>query len=359
MIKTWTLAILSLSLLLLTILKEFESRKLTPFFPRENYLILKQFKIAKNRLEIKEVELLEVWESIITGRSAPVSKWIKDQYSKLGLKHLFTPSGFHLSALTAPLFYFFKNNKFQLFFLGTLAFMSIFTNAPSALKRMSLIKLSQKYWGIKTGFVFALIMDVLMADRNVSLTSFTYSFLFLGMIYSGENKFWILLLFFMGQAIISFTQEILISPLILILSPLLNFLFSIAIPILFLLAWPLKEWQLEWGLCILKVLQKIVIASAGLIEKFPQIFPNLILLLMLVGIFLAHRRLIIICLMFNSHALNLDLQKYPHFSSYEFQPRSSSEGRCKIELIKGFWWERCSPKRRGSYNKGLKKLSYH
>lgn len=359
MISKWTLSILLTSLTLMTLLKEFETRKLFKYYSIESYLQLSQFKAAKLKVKNKDFELLELWESILTGRSAPVSKWIKQQYAKLGLNHLFTPSGFHLSSLTVPLFVIIKNQKFQFIFLILIGLTTLIFTVPSALRRMSLVKIHQKIFGIQGGFLIALFADLIIGGASHSMLSFTYSLLFLGIIYSSEKKGWILILFFASQVFISFNQEILISPLILIFSPILNLLFSLVMPFLFLLSWPLQDWQLNVGLFILRNLQRCVEFTAMMIEYFPQFLPNFIFIIIIISFLTAKKRLIILCLVFYTSELNIDLQKHPGTSTYEFIPQGSVtkmngsrfyyvNGSCKRELIKGFWWEKCSPKRRGS-----------
>ena len=370
MMKNWTLTILLISISLMSILKEFETCKLNKLYSREAYLHLIHFKEAKTKLKNSDQELLELWESILTGRSAPVSGWIKIQYAKLGLNHLFTPSGFHLSALTTPLFCFIKRNQFQFILLIIISVLTYIFNVPSALKRMSLVKVHQKIFGIRFGFLMAFLLDIVTSISNISMISLTYSFLFLGIIYSGEKKGWIVILFFIGQILIAFNQELLISPLILLFSPILNLLFSLAMPFLFLLSWPLNDLQLKLGLSILKALQTCVELMAITIEAFPQFLPDLFSILILFGLLVANKKMILFSLLLSSSVLNLDLQKYPGTSTYEFIPQGPikeikdsrffySDGTCKRSLIKGFWWEKCSPKRRGSIRKKTtKKLSY-
>jgi SsrA-binding protein len=60
------------------------------------------------------------------------------------------------------------------------------------------------------------------------------------------------------------------------------------------------------------------------------------------------------------------IDKIPNFGSYEFIPRGDvikrienekgelvyfSDGKCQRELIRGVWWEKCSPKRKSTRKK--------
>lgn len=94
-----------------------EQKQFYPYFKGQKTFKLQRFEVAKKMSSPEDLELLELWESMLTGRSAPVSKWIKDEYKTLGLNHLFTPSGFHLSAVMLPFMKFIKNRVWQLWIL--------------------------------------------------------------------------------------------------------------------------------------------------------------------------------------------------------------------------------------------------
>jgi hypothetical protein len=118
--KTWMLMILSVSLGLLLILKTNEKRTLVPYFQSERPLKLSQFSEAKQGLSSEDVSLVELWESMLTGRVAPLDKWLRQEYKALALAHVFTPSGFHLSALLWPLLLLFRKKNHKRWLLGTL-----------------------------------------------------------------------------------------------------------------------------------------------------------------------------------------------------------------------------------------------
>lgn len=368
---TWLQIIILISFSLLMILKVDELKHFKPFFRAQKTIKLSNFAVAKKNVSTKDADLIELWESMLTGRSAPVSKWIKDQYKILGLNHLFTPSGFHLSAVMLPLMKVVKDKKYQMAFLLCIAFGVFSMNGQGALKRMVLIKINQKLLGQKAGFILALLIDVLFGSFTDLPLSFCYSFLFLGIIYSGTS--WMFLWFFFGQCLISYFNGVHISPLIMVLSPILNLAFGLAMPLLFILAIPLWHWQMKIGLIILELLQNLVELSAHLSSLLPFWEVNIATLLCFLLFYLRRRYLLATLILVFSHSLNLDLNKNPSFGSYEFVPRGKilrvvsnekgevvywSDGKCKRELVRGIWWEKCSPKRRRSTRKNkLKKLS--
>ncbi|MGE3608972.1 MAG: hypothetical protein AB7I27_05250 [Bacteriovoracaceae bacterium] len=365
--QRWLISITLISLFLLAALKSAEVRSLHVFWRSEAFIKLKHFQKAKAELSKTDQDYLELWESMLTGRSAPLSQWIKNQYRSLGLNHLFTPSGFHLTAVLTPFTRIFKSkNIFILFLIGILISL---LPGQAALKRMILIKGHQHFLGIKFGFIVALLLDVFFGNFDNSTLSFSYSFFFLGIIYSGLKGFHLIFWFFFAQLILAYFQGNQASLLILIFSPLLNLGFGLAMPLLFLLSFPLWGWQLQIGIFVLKTLQQMVNLSAKLVSHFPLLEVNVLTIIIALLIIFKKRRWLIASVFIFHSSLNLDLQKMPSPSRYQFVPQGEvvksynkedydliyfKDGKCKRKLIRGFWWENCSPKR-GS--KKIMKLS--
>ncbi len=370
--RTWPLIIFTVSFTLMLIQKSQETRLLGTFYKQDRVIKLKNFEEARSVVPKSDLDYLKLWESVLTGRSAPVSKILKEKYKELGLNHVFTPSGFHLSAVLSPIMKLIKNPRYELILLSFIGIALTFLPGFAALKRMVLIRGQQKIFGRHEGFIIALLLDILWGSFQESTLSFTYSFLFLGIIYSGFEGVVLVLYFFMGQVMIAFFQESDISPLLLLFSPLLNLLFTILMPLLFLLAIPLWGWQLKIGIFLLKQTQGIVDICANVAMSFPSIGINIVCISMI--LFLSQKRwktLIVLGLLY-CHELNQDHLRAPGFSRNEFHPRGEiiithfredhinvifSDGRCRMKLVKGFWWENCSPLKRSSRKK-IKKLSY-
>ncbi|WP_408098592.1 hypothetical protein ACJVC5_06690 [Peredibacter sp. HCB2-198] len=369
--KSWLLAILAISLFLLSVQKSHELRAISPYFKAERTIKLQHFQEARKHISKEDLELLKLWESIITGRSAPLSQWMKERYKMLGLNHLFTPSGFHISAVLFPFMKILKNNLHQLALLLFLGFGIMFLPGLSALKRMILIKSHQKVLGLHLGFIVALILDVFFGSFQNGVLSFTYSFLFIGIIYSGLEGLGLIIWFFIAQIILAYFQGSDISPLLIFFSPIVNLAFGIAMPILFLFSFPLWGWQLHTGIFLLKILQYPI----DLFMTLSQFVPRLEIhsgAIFLIGLILFRRwklSLGLLCLF--SFSLNLDRQRSPGLPK-EFVPNGKtiktvylekeikiykSDGICRMKLVRGFWWENCSPRRESSRKK-LKKLSY-
>ncbi|GEM_PF-1091819 len=373
MSKPWILSILAITLALLTLQKIQEVRTIKPYFRYDRVVKLESFKEARSKVTKDELELLKLWESILTGRSAPLSRMMKDHYQKLGLNHLFTPSGFHLSAVMAPLMKLLKPS-YHLPVIILLGIALSFLPGMAALKRMLLIKGHQKVLGLKSGFAAALIVDIFFGSFQSSTLSFTYSFLFLGIIYSGVRGGGLIIWFFMGQILLAYFQNSDISFLLLLFSPLLNLGFTILMPLLFLMSFPLWDWQLHLGISLLGIMQKLVNFCSSITLQFTAMEVNIIFLIM-VGFFLVRRyKAIIVLALFFCSGLNVDRARAPGMPTNEFVPQGEitktiysekevmvyfRDGKCRMRLVRGFWWENCSPSKRGSRSrKLLKKLSY-
>lgn len=366
--RTWMISILLASASLLLILKTHEKRTLLPYFKAEKSLKLQHFEEAKTKVTNRELPLLELWESMLTGRLAPVDKWLRNEYKTLALSHVFTPSGFHLSAVLWPLLLFLRKKRYKTALLGFLGVLLLFVAGQSALKRMTLVKFNQQFMGIRSGFIIAFLFDILFGSFSSSPTGFTYSFLFLGIIYSGARGITTMVWFFLAQVLITFVQGGFISPLLLMVSPLINFALAVILPFLLALSFPLWDWQLGAGLFILKGFQVLVSTAYQVVMKFPLLEVNIILLLALLFLVLRQGKLGLLTCFLLTADLNTDLRKIPMGSTHEWQASGRvlknsglkiyrKDGICERELVRGMWFETCSPRRKSRRNK-LKKLSY-
>jgi len=372
--KTWLISILCISCALLAALKVQEITSLARFYRNSPVLKLQHFEAAKGRFQGDKLEMLKLWESIITGRATPLSRMLKEKYQILGLSHIFTPSGFHLSAVLFPFMKLLKHHNQKLLFLCIIGIGLCFLPGFVALKRMLLIKSHQNLLGMHVGFIAALVLDMFFGSFQNATLSFSYSFLFLGIIYSGLQGLGLIIWFYIAQIILAFFQGNDISPLLLLFSPVLNLSFSFIMPLIFLLSFPLWNWQLEIGLFLLKSVQLLVDLFAHYCLKFPAIEVHTITLVFVVLILVRRWKSLPIILFFFCTSLNLDRSRAPGMPSNEFVPQKRlvktiyeekqvqiifEDGRCNLRLVRGFWWENCSPKRRSNRNKKvIKKLSY-
>jgi hypothetical protein len=288
----------------------------------------------------------------------------------MGLSHIFTPSGFHLSAVLNPVMKIIKNYHHQLILLFVLGLGVGLLPGFSALKRMMLIKGHQKILGTHLGFITALLIDILFGTFQNNTLSFTYSFLFLGIIYSGLEGLGLIFWFFFAQILLAYFQGDHISFFLLVFSPMLNLIFSLIMPILFIISFPLWSWQIDLGILLLNFFQYLVDIFALITTFLPSIEVHSFTLLALLCFLLKKFKMMIYILFLFSHNLNLETGTNPSQPRYYFQPTEVKKvfhsnkdlvvyfknGKCRYKLMRGYWWESCSPKRRSNYRK-IKKLS--
>lgn len=359
--KPWLLSILTVSLALLSVLKAYELRSLAPFFKAEPVIKLKTFTDARSRVKKEDLEDLKLWESMITGRSAPLSRLLREKYKSLGLNHLFTPSGFHLSAVLFPVLKFIRS-QFHLPLLLLLGCGLYFMPGLTALKRMLSIKTHQEVFGLHVGFCLALLTDIMFGSFQEGALSFTYSFLFIGIIYSGLQGLSLIIWFFFAQVILAYFQNSDISTLLLLASPILNFCFGLFMPVLFLFSFPLWDWQLFTGIKLIKILQVMVTFFSEISLKLPMVEIHIVVLMVIACLCFRKYRWMMIGIVISSSSLNLDRESIPSYPTKEYVPKGNvietlyrendvvvrfEDGKCRMKLVQGFWFENCSP-RRGS-----------
>jgi len=366
-----TLKIFSLFILFMSFMTWDKQQRLDQYFAVQKVFKLASFEAYKKKLNLEEKERLELWESFLTGRSGPVSKWIKEDYKQLGLNHVFSPSGFHLSAFILPLTILIPSRKFLLSILFFLALIFLFIPGQWAIKRVLHLKIGQQFLGMNGGFFIAICIDIFSGALFHSPLSFAFSYLFLSLIMS-KNIF-LNAHFYFSQMLIFYFSSDLISPLLIFLSPLLNILLTIAFPFLVILSFPNADWSFESGLTIMKILQSCVEFATKITTSFPLWEINLGFLLITYFIYRSNRRMIFICLFLMSHNLDMPKKSQLRLGSYDYTPRDNpikmvqkndymivyyKEGKCMRDLRYGVWWEKCSPKKRSTRKNKIKKLSF-
>jgi hypothetical protein len=355
--QRWLLSIILCSGLSLYAIKQQQDLTLRPFIKIQKSVRITTFQHHAQKLESSERKYLGIWESILTGKSRLFSADDKVPYRKLGLLHFFTPSGFHLTAILGPVNKIIRYQSAQMGLLVVLGLFIFSLPAMWALKRMALIKFQQRLFGSKPGFLLALLLDSWFGSLQHSPLSFSYSFLFLGIIYSGLRGVGLVIWFFIAQVLINLFQAGQISPLLLFFSPLLNLVFGLMLPVIFLMTSNLWQWQLDLGINLIRGLDVLVAIAAKVVDACPVWEANLGLASMIALVLWGRWRWLPLPLLLLSHSLNHDPQKIPTAGTYEFRPQQQlvevkhdriyyKDGICRVVLVKGSWWEKCSPRRR-------------
>lgn len=256
-----------------------------------------QDKREELKSKFEKPEHAELLLSYVAGEYKKIPKEIKEAHKILGLNHLFTPSGIHLSALFLLFFPFLfwlkKSNRLGHFLFGSLLYLSPFVLLPtfSAAKRISLLRLLTLWktlfpWQIPIFalFIGAFVLDIFLGGYSSSPGSWVYSFLFIGILFSCEKlpSLFVPLALWGGQLMISFFQQ---TPLTLVgffLGFLLTALFTPFFPIYFAYFWTSPWLPAYWGEFFIKLYLHIVLLAAQLAQKSGLYFSSLPLVVMVI-----------------------------------------------------------------------------
>ncbi|HLW58121.1 MAG TPA: ComEC/Rec2 family competence protein [Bacteriovoracaceae bacterium] len=360
--------IMLLSMVLFSCERQGELRR---FYRPEKTLSLGQFKVALKTISKEKKDHLALWHSMLTGNTRSLSKDYKEKYKNLGLSHIFTPSGFHLSALLSPLRLVLPF-RFIPYVLALVCFLTFQLPGQDALKRMSMVKVGQNYLGKRMGFSLAMFMALMMGQLNTSPLSFIFSLFFLGVIFSELKGLALIIWFFLGQILITFLSGGHVSLLNLLFSPIANLLLTLITPFLFLLSFPLSELQLQTGLKIIEIYDIVISFFYEIMRHMPQFeVHTFTIVLMTLTLWRKSKALILGLILFSS---SLNLEKETNFRAhrYYFLPQGEllkiterngerltyyADGKCMERLRMGIWEKRCSPKR-APVKRKIKKLSY-
>lgn len=360
--------IMLLSMVLFSCERQGELRR---FYRPEKTLSLNQFKAALKTVSKDKKDHLALWHAMLTGNTRSLSKSYKEKYKHLGLSHIFTPSGFHLSALLSPLRLILPF-RFIPYVLTLVCLLTFQLPGQDALKRMSIVKVSQNYLGKRMGFGLSMFVTLTMGQLNSSPLSFIFSFFFLGVIFSGLKGLALIIWFFLGQTLITFLSGGHVSILNLLFSPIANLLLTLITPFLFLLSFPLGELQLQTGLKIIEVFDIVISSFYRIIIRMPQFEVHAFSIVLMTLILWRKSKSIIIGLLLFSSSLNLEKETNFKTHRYYFLPQGEilkviekkgerltyyGDGKCMERLRMGFWEKKCSPKR-APIKRKIKKLSY-
>lgn len=227
-------------------------------------------------------------------------KNIKTAYKKLGLVHLFTPSGFHFQAILFLFsFSLLRRWKKSVLILSALIF---FLPGFEALKRIVLIKnlelypkklphlLKDRY----TLFLAVFTLFFFLGDFFRNPLSFAFSFLFLGVIYAQEDlsiKSWVLTFWglFFAQLLVQIFFPMNISLGSFFIGYLLGMLFNLLFPFMIIFYLLIISGLFSTSLTIMalwpvKFFHSIVLICSKWHLSFSSFNGTLIILLLLTGL---------------------------------------------------------------------------
>lgn len=342
--KIKILGILLLSGLLLSLVKN--DSKPSPYtFKPLSREVFKRQQLLRFDFENKQLANLAVAYS--SGHRAGLTKKMRLAHQRLHLQHLFTPSGLHFSALLfflGPLF-FWTPKRGQLFFSLALLCLPWTLEGLYSIKRISALKMAHllaKKMGIKispfTLFLVVFFIDFFVGTYRDSALSFSYSFLFLGLIFASfkEARITMIASLLLGQVLVGYLNSTEVYPLGFVLGFLATSAFSVIFP--FMLAGFLGAplFSMSW-------LEPLVKMYMELIDLFSQLsfaleealYPStafVFALLLFLG--LNRKRFLLLCLLNTTPLLNTHPTHY--WAPAHYQKITSTQAKDLKTAYKGW-----------------------
>jgi hypothetical protein len=267
--------------------------------------------------------LIDLCSLYLIGLPRRIPADIKKAHTILGMNHLFTPSGLHLTAVISSLgifFFMFRKRKRPIKICTEIAIcLSLFTLPGfSALKRMGLIRLIylalSRFADVteySAAFGVAMTLDLCFGSFATSPLSFSYSFLFLGALLTMRGRGWSgMILGLMGaMVIVNFFQGNLLYPFgsfaNFLLTPLFSLFFTPMTLLYFLPTFSLPAFCLEKLMALYWILITHASESANALGGFECTLPAVISVLILsLRIRLSVKTAVVaLCLLFSSPSL--------------------------------------------------------
>lgn len=134
-----------------------------------------------------KTDAASLWRAMVTGDDNSLAKPLKQTYFRLGLGHLFTPSGVHLAVLKPII----RSWPSMRFFYPLLALFSMFCPGLLALGRVAWVKTFHQQTRHLCGFMMVLLLEGYLFSWERSPLSWVCSWLFLGLtIFAPRSLLW-------------------------------------------------------------------------------------------------------------------------------------------------------------------------
>lgn len=286
-----------------------------------------------------------LWKALVTGDDRGFSRSEKKTYYRLGLGHLFTPSGVHLATLQ-PLLRYFKNLAG---FFACVGLLSTFLPGLQALARVAWVRLVPGGSKKLPVFIGVMLLEGVFVSWKLHPLSWTCSWLFLGLSWFTQPR-WRLLWFVLAQLLLCWVLQ---QPLSL-LSPIANLLATLPLMLLFpltLLFAVLPCFFIHaWIESALTIFHQSVLWFDQVHRFIPALSPHAgHLLLLLAWLILRDRQRwsLTLILLSLSSPLETFRKTSPSISQWEAVPSSleSETLRCRNKWREDRWEEICRPTR--------------
>lgn len=284
-----------------------------------------------------------MWIAIVSGERRVLKKEEKQLFLRLGVTHIFTPSGLHLSTLT---FLFSKGTIYKIvtFILGS--FMGLFSFFP-AMTRVLFLKAAPKGF---SSFCLIMLMEGALFSWNAHYISWICSWMFLGFCYfslKSHRALW----FALGQMFLChvFFQQW--SPVGIVINLFMMMLMQILFPLLLISSLiPIIPHELPlWALQVTYKGLSLIDSAHQNVTLFIPHEGHLIFFLFWIMLTGSKRFVLPLILLLLSAPLNQ--QKRTSFSDSKWEGAEIRDVKCKNEWRNQRWEEKCRPLKKGRHNK--------
>ncbi|MFN8369351.1 MAG: hypothetical protein U0T83_01865 [Bacteriovoracaceae bacterium] len=307
-------------------------------------------KIKKN---FKDKNNYKLMKAFLFGDYKKISADQKLKYKLLNLYHLLTPSGLHFTAaltLLMPLKYLFKTNGkliYKIIFL-LINFLSLFLPGFYPLKRIASINIFHYFLSRKINysyffsFILVSTLDFLFGTFKFSYLSFTYSFLFLGIVLTTAELpfFKRVILLFGGIFVVNFYSD---SPILIgaiFCNSFLTLLFTLIFPFSFILYWIPFSWAIYSNEFLVNTFNNLVNISFNLLHSIGYSYSSIFLVIFFFSSSIRKsysliKISLVLIVIFHSVVLNYTYDPYNshYFKNGQFIKTKNYNGQ-KLDLIK-------------------------
>lgn len=282
----------------------------------------------KIKSSFKNRSMAYLLSAFVSGDKRRLFPVVKKKFKRLGLSHLFTPSGVHLASLYFLLIPILNRLNNKLFLLIPLMSLAYFLTPFHSIKRILLIKTTRE-WLKKPSlfliFLISFIWDFLIGTYQLSPLSFSYSFLFLGIIlsYCDRPKLFLPLALYGGQIIAQYLSPFPLTTTGFFWNFALTSIFGLFYPIFFITYWfP----SIPFGETSINLFYSMVSNSNEIAMALGTVMPTLNMVILCLYFSIGGRKTVIIglLLIFTSTPLfNIPINAVK---------KTSSKGRSYLEI---------------------------
>lgn len=280
-----------------------------------------------------------MWTALVTGERKILKKDENELFLRLGIIHIFTPSGMHLTTLTL---FMSKGRVFKVLSALLASFLGIIGLFP-AMVRVLLLKITSCTF---TSFCIIMLLDGIIFSWQHHNLSWICSWLFLGFCYfspSSHRALW----FSLGQMLLChiFFQDW--SLLGILMNVLMVTLLQIIFPVVLTLSL-LPKLPQEQVTSLLDQLYQSLVYIDGMHRYLSPFIPHLghLLLLFFWILLLGRARLLVLPVLLLTLSAPLNQQKMSAYSQSKWEGVMSDKVRCQYKWRNQRWEEGCRPRKR-------------